>query len=256
MIELLNLTKTFKSNGKEKDFTALKNINLQICDGDIFGVIGLSGAGKSTLIRCINLLEKPDSGQILVDGEDITKKGKKELNFIRKNLSMIFQSFNLFEQRSALENVRFPLDLIKIPKKEGNKRALELLEQVGLSDKANAYPSQLSGGQKQRVAIARALASNPKYLLCDEPTSALDVEATESILGILKSINKEQKITVIIITHELGVITKICNKVAVINSGEICEQGLTREVFTTPTSQEAKRLISAFSIALPDETEE
>lgn len=255
MIELINLTKTFKDGKNALPFVALDNVSLQIEKGDIYGIIGLSGAGKSTLIRCVNLLEKPDSGNIFIDGEDITLKNKKELNLLRKKLSMIFQSFNLFEQRTALKNVCFPLELVKTPKKEAEKRGLELLDRVGLRDKANAYPSQLSGGQKQRVAIARALASNPEYLLCDEPTSALDTEATESVLQILKQINKEQGITVAIITHELSVITKLCNKVAVIENGRICEFGKVSEVFNNPQTEQTKRLIKAFTIEIPKEDE-
>ncbi|MBE5765412.1 MAG: ATP-binding cassette domain-containing protein [Clostridiales bacterium] len=255
MIELVNLTKTFKDGKNAVPFVALDNVSLQIEKGDIYGIIGLSGAGKSTLIRCVNLLEKPDSGNIFIDGEDITLKNKKELNLLRKKLSMIFQSFNLFEQRTALKNVCFPLELVKTPKKEAEKRGLELLDRVGLRDKANAYPSQLSGGQKQRVAIARALASNPEYLLCDEPTSALDTEATESVLQILKQINKEQGITVAIITHELSVITKLCNKVAVIENGRICEFGKVSEVFNNPKTEQTKRLIKAFTIEIPKEDE-
>ena len=255
MIELINLTKTFKDGKNAVPFVALDNVSLQIEKGDIYGIIGLSGAGKSTLIRCVNLLEKPDSGNIFIDGEDITLKNKKELNLLRKKLSMIFQSFNLFEQRTALKNVCFPLELVKTPKKEAEKRGLELLDRVGLRDKANAYPSQLSGGQKQRVAIARALASNPEYLLCDEPTSALDTEATESVLQILKQINKEQGITIAIITHELSVITKLCNKVAVIENGRICEFGKVSEVFNNPKTEQTKRLIKAFTIEIPKEDE-
>lgn len=251
MIELINLNKTFKSYNGKDDFVALNNVNLTIKKGDIYGIIGLSGAGKSTLIRCINMLEKPNSGKILIDGEDITAQNKKTLNQTRKKVSMIFQNFNLFEQKTALQNVCFPLELIKTPKKEAMNKAVDLLKQVGLEDKINAYPSQLSGGQKQRVAIARALASNPNYLLCDEPTSALDTEATESILQILKKINQEKGITIVIITHELGVITKLCNKVAVIENGIICEEGFTREVFLTPTSTQMKRLLSSYSLILP-----
>lgn len=256
MIELVNLTKTFTGTKNEQPFVALNNVNLKIEKGDIYGIIGLSGAGKSTLVRCINLLEKPDSGSILIDGDDITLKNKAELNLLRKKLSMIFQGFNLFEQRTALKNVCFPLELIKTPKAEAEKKALELLNRVGLADKANSYPSQLSGGQKQRVAIARALASSPEYLLCDEPTSALDPEATESILQILKQINREQGITVVIITHELSVITKICNKVAVIENGEICEHGKVSEVFNNPQTDATKRLISAFTIEIPKREDE
>ncbi len=255
MIEIKGLTKTFKS-GKEKDFVALNDINLKVENGDVYGVIGLSGAGKSTLVRCINLLEKPTKGEIFIDGEDILKKSKKELNELRKNLSMIFQNFNLFEQRTALQNVCFPLEIAKVPKKQAQERGIELLNQVGLGDKLNSYPSQLSGGQKQRVAIARALASNPQYLLCDEPTSALDTEATESILNILKEINEKKGITIIVITHELGVITKICNKVAVIEGGNVCESGFTYDIFTNPQTEQTKRLISAFTIIPPKKENE
>ena len=251
MIELINLNKTFKSYNGKDDFVALNNVNLTIKKGDIYGIIGLSGAGKSTLIRCINMLEKPNSGKILIDGEDITAQNKKTLNQTRKKVSMIFQNFNLFEQKTALQNVCFPLELVKTPKNEAINKAVDLLKQVGLEDKINAYPSQLSGGQKQRVAIARALASNPNYLLCDEPTSALDTEATESILQILKKINQEKGITIVIITHELGVITKLCNKVAVIENGIICEEGNTRDVFLNPISTQMKRLLSSYSLILP-----
>ncbi|MBQ3572599.1 MAG: ATP-binding cassette domain-containing protein [Clostridia bacterium] len=255
MIEIVNLSKTFGKSKKEKPFVALNNVSLTVNDGEIFGVIGLSGAGKSTLIRCINLLEKPDCGQILIDGEDILLKNKKALNEQRKKLSMIFQNFNLFEQRTALQNVCFPLEINKTPKAQAREIATSLLKQVGLEDKLDAYPSQLSGGQKQRVAIARALATNPNYLLCDEPTSALDTEATESVLQILKQINKEKGITVIIITHELSVITKLCNKVAVIENGQICELGKVSEVFKNPKTEQTKRLISAFTIEIPKEDE-
>ena len=225
-------------------------------ENNILALLGASGCGKSMTLKCIAGIEKPDSGSILIDGDDITLKNKAELNLLRKKLSMIFQGFNLFEQSTALKNVCFPLELIKTPKAEAEKKALELLSRVGLSDKADSYPSQLSGGQKQRVAIARALASSPEYLLCDEPTSALDPEATESILQILKQINREQGITVIIITHELSVITKICNKVAVIENGEICEHGKVSEVFNNPQTDATKRLISAFTIEIPKREDE
>ena len=246
MIEIISLNKTFKSN--KEDFVALEDINLTVNDGEIFGVIGLSGAGKSTLIRCINLLERPDSGKVVIDGQDLTLLNKKELNAFRKNLSMIFQGFNLFEQRTALQNVCFPLELTNVPKEERTKIALDLLEQMGIQDKANSYPSQLSGGQKQRVAIARALASNPKYLLCDEATSALDPEATESILSIIKEINQKQKITVIVITHELSVIAKICDRVAVIHNGKVCECNTPKQIFENPQTEPTKKLIASATI--------
>lgn len=246
MIELISLNKTFK--GKKENFVALDDINLKVNDGEIFGVIGLSGAGKSTLIRCINLLERPDSGKVIIDGEDLTLLNKKELNAFRKKLSMIFQSFNLFEQKTALQNVCFPLELAKTPKSERKEIALKLLDQMGILDKANSYPSQLSGGQKQRVAIARALASNPKYLLCDEATSALDPEATESILSIIKEINEKQKITVIVITHELSVIAKICNRVAVVHQGRVCECNTTEQIFKNPIAEPTKKLIASATL--------
>ena len=241
MIELKNLGKTFHS--KSGATIALKNINLTIEDGDIYGIIGLSGAGKSTLVRCINLLERPTEGQVIVDGEDLTTVSKKRLLEIRKNIGMIFQHFNLLEQRNVLANVCLPLELSGVKKQEAIARAEELLNLVGLADKKLSYSSQLSGGQKQRVAIARALATSPKYLLCDEATSALDPSTTLSILNLLRDINKTLGVTVVIITHEMKIIEKTCTKVAIIDQSEISECGDVAEVFAAPKSEIAKALI-------------
>lgn len=229
MIQIRNLSKTFKTgNG---NITALDNINLTINDGEIFGIIGLSGAGKSTLVRCINLLERPSSGNVILDGKDLTTLRSKELLLIRRQIGMIFQSFNLFEQRNILQNVCYPLRIAGVSKKEAVKKAHELLEMVGLGDREKAYPSMLSGGQKQRVAIARALATDPKYLLCDEATSALDPNTTQQILDLLKKINNELGVTIIVITHEMRVIDSICDRVAVIDKSHIAEEGPVAEVF-------------------------
>ena len=222
---------------------ALKNVNLSIEAGDVCGVIGMSGAGKSTLLRCIAMLETPSSGSIEIDGRDIFSLKGKELLDLKKSLGVVFQGYNLLMQRSIRQNIAFPLELIKMPKDQIAKRVDELLRLVGLSDKAEEYPSQLSGGQRQRVAIARALASNPKVLLCDEPTSALDPLTTRSILKLLREINRTLGVTIVIITHEIGVVRSICNKVAVIDAGEIAESGLTKEVFAAPQSQAAKQLL-------------
>jgi len=241
MIEIQNLYKTFNSANGE--IHALQDINLTIRDGEIFGIIGLSGAGKSTLVRCINLLERPTSGKVILDGKDLTQLPKKELLETRRNIGMIFQGFNLLEQRNVLKNVLYPLEIAGVPKAEAQKRAEELLELVGLTDRMKSYPSQLSGGQKQRVAIARALATNPKYLLCDEATSALDPTTTQSILNLLKDINTTLGVTIIVITHEMRVIDQICDRVAVIDHSRIAEEGKVSEVFTSPKSQIAKELI-------------
>ena len=241
MIELRNLTKIYPSKAGET--VALEGIDLTIPDGSIYGVIGLSGAGKSTLVRCINLLEKPTRGQVLLDGEDVTAAKKKRLGEIRRGIGMIFQSFNLLEQRTAAANVRFPLELNKTPRGEAKQRVEELLALVGLSEKADAYPSQLSGGQKQRVAIARALATRPKYLLCDEATSALDPATTESILQLLKKINRELGVTIVVITHEMKVVESVCTHVAVLDQSRIAEEGRVEDVFSFPQSEIAKQLI-------------
>ncbi len=241
MIELKNLTKIFHT--VSGDICALKNIDLCVNDGEIFGIIGLSGAGKSTLVRCINLLERPTEGAVIIDGRDITKLNKKELLLVRRNIGMIFQGFNLLAQRNVIKNVCYPLEIAGTPKEEAKNRARELLKLVGLSDREKAYPSQLSGGQKQRVAIARALATNPKYLLCDEATSALDPNTTQSILELLKRINKEFGVTIVVITHEMKVIDSICDRVAVIDKSVIAEQGKVSDVFVNPKSDIARDLI-------------
>lgn len=240
MIAIHQLKKTYLSHGQE--VTALQEINLEIPRGDIFGIIGMSGAGKSTLIRCMNLLERPTAGQIIIDGQDMTRLSDKELRQMRLSVGMIFQRFNLLMQSTVEKNVLFPLEITHTPKKEAKKRAMELLNLVGLGDKAGAYPAQLSGGQMQRVAIARALAANPKVLLCDEATSALDPMTTTAILDLLKNINKQLGITIVVITHEMNVIRRICNQVAIIDQGVIAEQGAVGEIFTNPRTDAAKRL--------------
>ena len=242
MIEIKNLSKIYNTNYGE--FKALEDINITINDGDIFGIIGMSGAGKSTLLRCINLLEKPSSGQVIINGEDITGFAGAQLLQLRRNIGMVFQSFNLLMQRTVKDNVAFPLEICGVPKPEREKRVAELLELVGLSDKANNYPVQLSGGQQQRVSIARALANNPGIILCDEPTSALDSLTTTSLLQLLKDINEKLGVTIVIITHEMSVVNKICNRVAVINDAHIIEQGSTKEVFTNPQHEMTKLLLS------------
>ena len=233
MIELKHLGKIYSSASGSVE--ALKDVNLTIADGEIFGIIGLSGAGKSTLVRCINLLERPTSGEVLVDGQNIMALSQKEL--------LQFQGFNLLEQRTVLRNICFPLEISGTPKAEAKKRAEELLRVVGLSDKAASYPSQLSGGQKQRVAIARALATKPRYLLCDEATSALDPNTTRSILELLREINKTLGVTIIVITHEMKVIDQICDRVAVIDKSCIAEEGRVADVFTSPKSDIARELV-------------
>lgn len=241
MIEIKHLFKSYDSaNGK---IEALNDINLTVNDGEIFGIIGLSGAGKSTLVRCINLLERPTDGEVIIDGKSMTELNKAELLETRRNIGMIFQGFNLLEQSNVTKNIRFPLEISGIKGKEAEDRVAELLKTVGLEDRAKSYPSQLSGGQKQRVAIARALACKPKYLLCDEATSALDPNTTRSILELLKEINKTLGVTIIIITHEMKVIDSICDRVAVIDNSRIAEIGRVSDVFTNPQSEIAKELI-------------
>lgn len=241
MIEIKNLSKTFKTADSSLD--ALKNVSLTINDGDIYGIIGMSGAGKSTLVRCINMLERPTEGQILIDGVDMGSLSSKQLRDARRNITMIFQGFNLLMQRNCLKNICFPLELEGMKKEDAKKRALELLEIVGLPDKAKAYPAQLSGGQQQRIAIARALATNPKVLLCDEATSALDPNTTHSILNLIRDINKKLGITVIIITHQMSVVEETCNRVAILDNGTVVEQGEVSTVFAHPQSAAAKRLV-------------
>ena len=241
MIKIENLSKTFHT--ADGSVEALKNVSLDIADGDIFGIIGMSGAGKSTLVRCINLLERPDEGTVTIDGTDLGELNKKQLRFLRREVTMIFQGFHLLMQRTCLKNVCFPLELAGYSRQDAQKRAKELLETVGLLDKANAYPSQLSGGQQQRVAIARALATNPKVLLCDEATSALDPTTTNSILELIQEINQKTGITVVVITHQMSVVEKICRHVAILDGGEVAEQGEVTEVFSHPRSEAAKRLV-------------
>ena len=244
MSEILiqNVSKTYST--KDGNVQALKNVNLSIEQGDIYGIIGMSGAGKSTLVRCINYLEEPTEGKIFIKGKELGSLSKKELRKQREDIGMIFQHFNLLMQKSVLENICFPLYIHGKKKTEARKRAKELLEIVGLSDKAKAYPAQLSGGQKQRVAIARALASNPKILLCDEATSALDPQTTASILDLLKEINQKFGITIVIITHQMSVVREICSHVAIMKSGEVVEDGKVSEIFTHPKSDVARELIS------------
>lgn len=241
MIEIKNLEKTYPT--ADGGFTAIRNINLTIEDGDIFGIIGLSGAGKSTLVRCINLLEVPTKGDVVIDGRSMTSLSRKELLKARQSIGMIFQGFNLLSQRNSIDNITFPLEIAGLPRAKARARATELLELVGLSDKAGAYPAQLSGGQKQRVAIARALATSPKVLLCDEATSALDPTTTVQILELLKEINQKLGVTIVVITHEMRVVEKICNRLAVIDASEIAEQGTVGEVFKHPKTAIAKKLI-------------
>lgn len=241
MIELKNISKTFQT--ADGTVEALKNVNLSIEDGDIYGIIGMSGAGKSTLVRCINMLERPTEGSVIINGVDIGKLGAAELRRERRKITMIFQGFNLLMQRTCLDNICFPLELAGVKKKEARKKAAELLETVGLPDKGGAYPAQLSGGQQQRIAIARALATEPEILLCDEATSALDPKTTQSILDLIAEINESLGITVIVITHQMSVVEKICSKVAILDGGEVVEEGSVSEVFTNPHSDAAKRLV-------------
>ena len=242
IVELRNLSKTFGSG--EGQVAALQHVSVAVEPGEIFGIIGLSGAGKSTLVRCINLLERPDEGQVLFHGRDLMTMSNQELRAVRRKISMIFQSFNLLDQRTSLDNICFPLELAGVSRGEAKKRAMALLETVGLPDKANAYPVQLSGGQKQRIAIARALASDPEVLLCDEATSALDPTTTDSILKLLQKINREKGITVIIITHQMSVIEQICHRVAILDAGRVAEIGEVEKVFNNPQSEAGRRLVS------------
>lgn len=244
MIQIEHLFKTYTGTKYDESHHALKDINLTIEDGSIFGIIGQSGAGKSTLVRCINLLERPTSGEIVIDGRDITGLSGKDLLEFRASVGMIFQNFSLFQQRSVLRNVTFPLELHKgYNKAEAKRRAMDLLELVGLADKANKYPSQLSGGQQQRVAIARALINDPSIMLCDEATSALDTMTTQSILRLLKDINKELGVTIVLITHSLLVAEMVCDNIAVIDEGRIVEMGPTEEVFANPQSDATRQLL-------------
>ncbi|WP_346206609.1 methionine ABC transporter ATP-binding protein [Caldifermentibacillus hisashii] len=253
MIDIKNLTKTYFS--KDREVKAVDNVSITIHDEEIFGIVGYSGAGKSSLLRCINLLERPTSGKITVDGVDLTKLHSKRLRQARLKIGMIFQHFNLVSQKTVAENIAFALKASKTPKNKIEKRVAELLDMVGLADKKDVYPGQLSGGQKQRVGIARALANNPKVLLCDEATSALDPTTTKSILNLLKKINKELNITIIIITHEMDVVKEICHRMAIMENGRIVEQGNVYDIFASPKEQLTKEFIqSVVSFDLPKAT--
>ena len=241
LIELRSLTKTFSTRSQQVE--ALKNIDLSIEKGDIYGIIGMSGAGKSTLVRCINYLEKPTSGTVVIDGRDLAHMDAKELAKLRQSVSMIFQHFNLLQQRNVRGNIAFAMEVAGIPRDKREKKIDELLDIVGLKERAGNYPSQLSGGQQQRVAIARALATDPKIILCDEATSALDPQTTGQILTLLKEINRRMGITIVIITHEMSVVESVCTKVAIIDNGVLAETGLVEEVFSHPKTDAAKRLI-------------
>ncbi len=241
IIKVEHLSKEFKV--KDMDVQALCDVSLDIYKGDIYGIIGMSGAGKSTLVRCLNFLERPTQGSVTVDGKNLAELSEKGLRESRKDIGMIFQHFNLLMQRSVIDNVCFPMEIVGVKKREARKKAMEYLKIVGLEEKANAYPVQLSGGQKQRVAIARVLASDPKILLCDEATSALDPQTTKSILQLLKEINQKYGITIVIITHEMTVVQEICSHVAIIDQGHLVEHGLVEEIFQAPKSREGRRLI-------------
>ena len=249
IIQIQDVSKKFQT--KDGEIDALKHVTLDIEAGDIYGIIGMSGAGKSTLVRCINHIEVPTEGTVIVQDKDLSKLSEKELRKQREHIGMIFQHFNLLEQQTVLENVCFPLEIRGIPRKERREKALELLDKVGLADKANAYPAQLSGGQKQRVAIARVLANEPEVILCDEATSALDPETTQTILKLLKNIRDTLGITIVVITHEMRVIQQVCTRVAVLDGGLVQEEGSVADIFAHPASRAAKRLL-----LIEDEEEE
>ena len=248
-ILIQDVSKTFET--KDGSVQALNHVSLSIETGDIYGIIGMSGAGKSTLVRCMNFLEVPSEGKVLIDGKSLSEFSPKELRKEREKIGMIFQHFNLLMQKNVLENVCFPLEIRGIPRKERREKALELLDKVGLANKANAYPAQLSGGQKQRVAIARVLANEPEVILCDEATSALDPETTQTILKLLKSIRDTLGITIVVITHEMRVIQQVCTRVAVLDGGLVQEEGSVADIFAHPASRAAKRLL-----LIEDEEEE
>ena len=241
MIELKHISKVFPT--ADGDLRALNDINLTIGDGDVFGIVGMSGAGKSTLVRCINLLERPTQGQVVIDGRDLCAMPEKELIRQRRSIAMIFQQFNLLMQRTCLKNICFPMEIAGVKRAEAEQRAREYLDIVGLPDKADAYPAQLSGGQKQRIAIARALASDPKILLCDEATSALDPKTTRDILRLVKDINQRLGITVVVITHEMAVVEEICTHVAILDHGVLQEMGTMEEIFSNPQTEAGRRLV-------------
>lgn len=246
MIQINKLTKVYSGSHEHH---ALHEVDLTIQDGEVFGIIGVSGAGKSTLVRCINLLERPTSGRIVIDGVDVTDFRGRQLHRFRSSIGMIFQDFSLFEQRNVLNNVTFPLELRRSNKAQREERARELLEIVGLSNREKSYPAQLSGGQQQRVAIARALANNPKIMLCDEATSALDTRTTASILSLLKNINRDLGVTIVLITHSLAVAEKVCDKIAVIDEGRIVEQGETAQIFSDAQSPVTRELLKNDDLA-------
>ena len=256
MIELKHVSKVFETAGGRVE--ALKDISLTIPDGDVYGIIGMSGAGKSTLVRCINMLERPTSGEVIVNGKRLDTMSPAQLRAARRDITMIFQRFNLLMQRNCLDNVCFPMELAGVSRREAASRAQELLETVGLPDKAKAYPAQLSGGQQQRVAIARALATNPKVLLCDEATSALDPKTTRQILELIGDINKKLGITVVIITHQMSVVKSVCNHVAILDDGEVVEDGLVSTVFSAPKSAAARHLVfpGGADVTVSDPTQE
>ena len=256
MIELKHVSKVFETAGGRVE--ALKDISLTIPDGDVYGIIGMSGAGKSTLVRCINMLERPTSGEVIVNGKRLDTMSPAQLRAARRDITMIFQRFNLLMQRNCLDNVCFPMELAGVSRREAASRAQELLETVGLPDKAKAYPAQLSGGQQQRVAIARALATNPKVLLCDEATSALDPKTTRQILELIGDINKKLGITVVIITHQMSVVKGICTHVAILDDGEVVEDGLVSTVFSAPKSAAARHLVfpGGADVTVSDPTQE
>ena len=241
MIEIQNLSKTFST--ADGTVEALKDISLTIADGEIYGIIGMSGAGKSTLVRCINMLERPTEGRVIVNGQQLDAMTPAQLRAARREITMIFQRFNLLMQRTCLQNICFPMELAGVGRKEAQAKARQLLELVGLPDKAQAYPAQLSGGQQQRIAIARALATDPKVLLCDEATSALDPKTTRQILELIKDINRKLGITVVIITHQMSVVKEVCNHVAILDDGEVAEEGLVAAVFAAPKSPAGRRLV-------------
>ncbi len=241
MIELKNLSKSFMTSDGPVD--ALRHVNLTVQDGDIYGIIGMSGAGKSTLVRCINMLERPSEGSVIMDGRDLGTLSKDEVRSMRQKVTMIFQGFNLLMQKNCLQNVCLPLKWAKVPRKEAEERAIELLKTVELPDKANSYPAQLSGGQQQRVAIARALATDPKVLLCDEATSALDPKTTHQILELIREINQKTGITVIVITHQMSVVQEICNRVAILENGTVVEEGEVSAVFSNPKAEATRNLV-------------
>ena len=256
MIELKHVSKVFETAGGRVE--ALKDISLTIPDGDVYGIIGMSGAGKSTLVRCINMLERPTSGEVIVNGKRLDTMSPAQLRAARRDITMIFQRFNLLMQRNCLDNVCFPMELAGVSRREAASRAQELLETVGLPDKAKAYPAQLSGGQQQRVAIARALATNPKVLLCDEATSALDPKTTRQILELIGDINKKLGITVVIITHQMSVVKSVWNHVAILDDGEVVEDGLVSTVFSAPKSAAARHLVfpGGADVTVSDPTQE